>query len=621
MKNILHNLKYSIILIGLIFFTLQLKAQEPINTTNNVCSLELYLDDLEAEFDLVNDDYWSKDWVINVTPNTPVKLSYLMDTNNYLYVYTYENGIYTSYVDIWGLNAGNVTIISTTGKIYVSSEYGWDGNYDDFICSFESSTDLSYPFNANTSLFQKDLIVGGKVGVGVGTPREKLDVNGSAIISDKLGIGSPAYSGYKVRLYNTTETYSLYSYNNRYTTSSTYGLCSYAINNGGNVYGIYSSVGGLTGKKWAGYFTGGDVAVMYGNMGIGTATPIAKIESVTGINTYPATSGTTQSGAALRLRGGDNAVLDFGMNSINTWIQATDQTALGSNYNISLNPNGGNVGIGTKTSATKATVSGTLTVDALGQSVNMYSEGIRLGAASNGYSIVTFAANPAVASGVQANQWWVGKDGRDNGFNIWGNSPGDVFHVLPSGNVGIGTIAPSGKLDVNGELFIGSGSVNLNTTKIFLRNPIGKTWAISSGANMISENNFSIYNWTNNTSSPLLQINETGNVKIGTSATSPTDELLTVFGVIHAKEVQVDLTGSLADFVFHPSYTLMPLNEVEQYVNVNSHLPEMPSAAEVSKNGLNMGEMQNKLLQKIEELTLYVIEQQKRIEMLEKNQK
>ena len=57
----------------------------------------------------------------------------------------------------------------------------------------------------------------------------------------------------------------------------------------------------------------------------------------------------------------------------------------------------------------------------------------------------------------------------------------------------------------------------------------------------------------------------------------------------------------------------MPLNQVEQYVNTNSHLPEMPSAAEVSKNGLNMGEMQNKLLQKVEELTLYMIDQQKTI--------
>jgi hypothetical protein len=57
----------------------------------------------------------------------------------------------------------------------------------------------------------------------------------------------------------------------------------------------------------------------------------------------------------------------------------------------------------------------------------------------------------------------------------------------------------------------------------------------------------------------------------------------------------------------------MPLNDVEEYVKINSHLPEIPSAEEITKNGFKMGEMQNKLLQKVEELTLYMIEQQKTI--------
>ena len=65
------------------------------------------------------------------------------------------------------------------------------------------------------------------------------------------------------------------------------------------------------------------------------------------VNAAPATSGTTQTGGALRLRGGDNAVLDMGLNSVNTWIQATDRANLANGYTLSLNPNGGNVGIGT----------------------------------------------------------------------------------------------------------------------------------------------------------------------------------------------------------------------------------------------------------------------------------
>ena len=116
-----------------------------------------------------------------------------------------------------------------------------------------------------------------------------------------------------------------------------------------------------------------------------------------------------------------------------------------------------------------------------------------------------------------------------------------------------------------------------------------------------------------------LTIKESGKIGIGISNIT-TDALLTVNGIIHAKEIKVSLEN-LADYVFSPEYKLMPLFEVEKFVKTNRHLPEIPSAVDVKENGLSMGEMQNKLLQKIEELTLYVIEQGKRIEQLEKNQK
>ena len=71
-----------------------------------------------------------------------------------------------------------------------------------------------------------------------------------------------------------------------------------------------------------------------------------KLFSNSGVNALPATSGTTQTGGALRLRGANNAVLDMGLNSVYTWIQATDKANLANGYSLSLNPNGGNVGIG-----------------------------------------------------------------------------------------------------------------------------------------------------------------------------------------------------------------------------------------------------------------------------------
>jgi len=69
----------------------------------------------------------------------------------------------------------------------------------------------------------------------------------------------------------------------------------------------------------------------------------------------------------------------------------------------------------------------------------------------------------------------------------------------------------------------------------------------------------------------------------------------------------------LPDYVFAPNYALRPLAEVERFVRQNSHLPEVPSAAEVAKDGLALGEMNATLLKKVEELTLYLIEQNKQI--------
>jgi len=97
-----------------------------------------------------------------------------------------------------------------------------------------------------------------------------------------------------------------------------------------------------------------------------------------------------------------------------------------------------------------------------------------------------------------------------------------------------------------------------------------------------------------------------GNVGIGTQ--NP-DAPLTVNGKIHTTEVQVSAVG--ADFVFDEGYKLKPLEEVESYIKTNKHLPEIPSAEEVKQNGMELGQMEMKLLQKIEELTLYAIELKK----------
>ena len=87
-------------------------------------------------------------------------------------------------------------------------------------------------------------------------------------------------------------------------------------------------------------------------------------------------------------------------------------------------------------------------------------------------------------------------------------------------------------------------------------------------------------------------------------------------GKIKAKGVQVTLTD-WPDFVFHPNYQLLPLAEMEQFISENQHLPNVPSAAEVEANGIELGEMNAILLQKVEELTLYIIQMEKRLTELE----
>jgi len=100
-----------------------------------------------------------------------------------------------------------------------------------------------------------------------------------------------------------------------------------------------------------------------------------------------------------------------------------------------------------------------------------------------------------------------------------------------------------------------------------------------------------------------------GNVGIGKA--NPTNKL-DVNGTIHSKEVKVDMLGwTWPDFVFKKEYNLPTLAEVEKHINEKGHLENIPSEEEVLKNGINLGEMNAKLLQKIEELTLYMIEMKK----------
>jgi hypothetical protein len=105
-------------------------------------------------------------------------------------------------------------------------------------------------------------------------------------------------------------------------------------------------------------------------------------------------------------------------------------------------------------------------------------------------------------------------------------------------------------------------------------------------------------------------ITANGRVGIGTSNPGYT---LHVAGAIHADGGYSAPVETPPDYVFEPSYKLMPLRDLESFVTKEKHLPSVPNAAEIKKEGLNIGEFQMKLLEKIEELTLYTLQQAKTI--------
>ena len=92
---------------------------------------------------------------------------------------------------------------------------------------------------------------------------------------------------------------------------------------------------------------------------------------------------------------------------------------------------------------------------------------------------------------------------------------------------------------------------------------------------------------------------------------------LSVDGKIACEEVMVDLSGSWPDYVFQPEYELKSLEEVQNHINEKGHLPGVPSAEEVEENGIQVGEMNKVLMEKVEELTLYILEQDKALKAAE----
>jgi len=221
----------------------------------------------------------------------------------------------------------------------------------------------------------------------------------------------------------------------------------------------------------------------------------------------------------------------------------------------------------------------------------------------------------------------------------WNGNSNTTDHIHRNGNVSIGTDQDIDKLTLNGDfrmfgnnrILFGApgrtiGNHNSKFTITYPANFLQPTLAPSGLYFHPSYNTLPYLVGEIPNDKVLLFLSDNYKVGIGTQnleCTTCTGYKLFVKDGIKTEKVKVEIAASngWADYVFEQDYPLMPLNELDQFIKTNGHLPEVPTTEEAIANGIELKEMNILLLKKIEELTLYTIEQQKRIEALEKKVK
>ena len=204
-------------------------------------------------------------------------------------------------------------------------------------------------------------------------------------------------------------------------------------------------------------------------------------------------------------------------------------------------------------------------------------------------------------------------------IGLWTAQGGDVFRS--SGRVGIGPAAspPFTTLTVDGPigfptvaspmLYIYPSGTNNAQKPLIVHSPGFPEYGLFYED---SGDRFSMKSSAADTT-PSLVVDVDGNwVTIATGLPKPNYEL-SVNGEIVCENLLIEDSADWPDYVFAPEYPLKPLDEVEAHIQDHGHLPGVPSAAEVGENGLSVGTMQRQMMEKIEELTLYLIEQNKRL--------
>ena len=326
------------------------------------------------------------------------------------------------------------------------------------------------------------------------------------------------------------------------------------------------------------------------SIGIGTTTPhasaILEIKSFTKGLIFPRTSSTSR----LAMTGVKGLfVYDTTFNQVYYHNGTSWQLISNGNYwtpsgnNIYSN-NSGNVGIGVTNPTQKLAVLGAAMIS--GNPPSLYMDGT--GSATTNRIFFDLATNTMDFVLLHfSNTFYISRQTGAFGFV-------DDFTMNENGYVGIGSIDAQTRLHVEDGTDVGNASGG------FLQ------LGASDNLNIGFDNN-EIQGRNNGVVSRLVLNNGGGPVQIG-SAVAPAGYSLAVNGKVICEELKIQASSNWPDYVFGKSYSLKSLDELKSFISTHHHLPNIPSADEIEKEGILIGDMQKKMMEKIEELTLYILQ-------------